>query len=117
MPSSNELLSLIQSEDLEELESSFQSLNIFELAGLVKQEIKHSNFLGELLNPNSQMGHGDKVLKPFVRASLRNRQNQLDANSLTAIDFELTSTDDYEVRREYRNIDLLLLPLVEVREA
>jgi hypothetical protein len=104
----NALLELIQDEKLHSLDDEMSVLNLFEIAGLRKQEIKHSNFLSELFNPNSLLNIGDTVLKSFIRDAFKSvTPNTI--NTLNPIDFELSDYDNFEVRREYKNIDLLLL--------
>ena len=104
----NDLLSLIQDDKLHRLDDEMTFLNIFELVGLQNQEIRHSHFLSELLNPNSILNIGDKVLKCLVRDAFKSVTSNT-INTLSPIDFELGDFDNFEVRREYRNIDLLLL--------
>lgn len=104
----NELLTLIQDDSLHRLDDEMSVLNIFELVGLRNQEIRHSNFLSELLNPNSSLNIGDRVLKSLVRDAFKSVTSNT-INSLSPIDFELSDFDNFEVRREYKNIDLLLL--------
>lgn len=102
------MLLLIQDDQLHYLDDEMSALNIFELVGLKNQEIRHSNFLSELLNPNSILNIGDIVLKTFIRDAFK-LINTDSINTLTPIDFELIDFDNFEVRREYKNIDLLLL--------
>ena len=104
----NGMLRLIQDDKLHRLDDEMSVLNIFELAGLKNQEIRHSTFLSELLNPNSLLNIGDTVLKMLIRDAFKSTSSDV-VNTLTAIDFELSNFDDFEVRREYRNIDLLLV--------
>ena len=56
-------MNLLQSDDLLRIEDQLGSVNIFELVGMRNQEIKHSNFLKELLDPNSSLNIGDAILK------------------------------------------------------
>jgi hypothetical protein len=105
-----DLINLLQSSNLKKLENELlNNLNLFELAGLNQQEIKHSNFLSELLNPNSVLGQGDEILNQIVRDGFSNLNNNQSKNTLKPIDFELASNESIEVRREFKNIDLLVL--------
>ena len=97
---------LIDNDDLEELESRLSGFNIFEAVGAVCQELRHSDFLAFLLDPNSNHGLSDGILKRIlIDAISRNKDN----SSFSALDIELANLENTEVRREWRNIDLLIL--------
>ena len=49
------------------LDEILNKFNIFEATGMRKQEIKHTKFLGYLLNPNESHGLGTKFLLEFLR--------------------------------------------------
>ncbi len=71
MEQENELLALLGS--LEDFERNFrigQKLNLFEVVGMIRQEIKHSRFLGFLLTPGAPHGLGDSLLKQLLLAAL-----------------------------------------------
>jgi hypothetical protein len=57
---------IIANKDLEELEAKISRFNIFEAVGMVRQEIKHSNFLQFLLNPSEKHQLGDLFLKKLL---------------------------------------------------
>jgi len=103
------LMNLLQSDDLLRIEDQLGSVNIFELVGMRNQEIKHSNFLKELLDPNSSLNIGDAILKRFIRKTLKKVAKEDLLNNLDPIDFELTDTSNIVVYREYRDIDLLIV--------
>jgi len=103
------LMNLLQSDDLLRIEDQLGSVNIFELVGMRNQEIKHSNFLKELLDPNSSLNIGDAILKRFIRKTLKKVSKEDLLNNLDPIDFELTDTSNIVVYREYRDIDLLIV--------
>ena len=50
----------------QQLSQKMQTLNIFEVLGITNAEIRHSNFLAWLLDPNGNHGMGDKFLREFV---------------------------------------------------
>lgn len=96
---------LISEETLHKLEAdtSFQQLsqkmqtpNIFEVLGITNAEIRHSNFLAWLLDPNGNHGMGDKFLREFV--SKLGQREVVPENVTVCI-----------VRREWQHIDLLVL--------
>ena len=102
-------MNLLQSDDILRIEDQLGSVNIFELVGMRNQEIKHSNFLKELLDPNSSLNIGDAILKRFIRKTLKKVAKEDLLNNLDPIDFELTDTSNIVVYREYRDIDLLIV--------
>ena len=96
---------LISEETLHKLEAdtSFQHLsqkmqtpNSFEVLGITNAEIRHSNFLAWLLDPNGNHGMGDKFLREFV--SKLGQREVVPENVTVCI-----------VRREWQHIDLLVL--------
>lgn len=104
--------SLLLDEDFEQLQQLSQSeANMMEILGVSQKEIRHSNMLSWMLNPNESHGLGDLILKGFLKLYFK-ENNYADlghANSLSVFDFVSASFSDLEVKREYRNIDLLLI--------
>lgn len=66
------LLTLVKDADLSELIEDLARPNIFELIGLQRQEIRHSVFLCELLDPSSHLGVGKRTLNRLVRVAFSN---------------------------------------------
>jgi hypothetical protein len=98
---------LIDNPEFERLETLLDQFNIFEVLGAVRQEVRHSEFLAFLLNPQGSHGLGDDFVRRFLQSALAG----VDTSGLavTALDLALWALDDLEVRREWQNIDLLLL--------
>lgn len=97
---------VVSNPDLEKLESLLDEFNLFEAIGAVRQEVRHSDFLAYLLNPRQNHGLGDTFVKRFLqKAILLANQPQ----SITPIDLDLWDLDEIDVRREWQNIDILLL--------
>jgi len=93
--------------ELEQLEALLEQFNIFEAIGAVRQELRHSDFLAFLLNPQENHGLGDAFLKRLLQKILVAAQ---DVNvPITPIDFDVWSLDHILVQREWQNIDILLL--------
>ena len=80
----------------QQLSQKMQTLNIFEVLGITNAEIRHSNFLAWLLDPNGNHGMGDKFLREFVS---KLGQREVVPENVT----------DCIVRREWLHIDLLVL--------
>lgn len=98
------LLALMQdTESFEKLSKWSYSINIFDVLKISRTEIRHSNMLGWLLNPNENHGMGDFFLySVFVKLS---SSIELD------LSLKLLSSDlyTYTVKREWKNIDILLV--------
>ncbi len=86
---------------LDELESMLGKSNIFDVLGMARTEIRHSNVLRWLLDPKGSHGFGELYLRMFLQ---RLAGEGADAIALLATD--LTS---FTVLREYKHIDILLL--------
>lgn len=98
------LENFINNKDLEDLEQRIYRLNIFEAVGMIRQEIKHSNFIQFLLSPLEKHQLGDLFLRKFLLQALRESEDlPLDKLEISDSDF-----NDAEVRREWKNIDLLV---------
>jgi hypothetical protein len=98
---------VMDSGDLERLEDVLSQFNIFEAIGAVRQELRHSDFLSWLLNPTSNHGLGDLFLKRLLqRTVLAGPDSELPFNP---VEVDVWSFSDAEVRREWENIDILLL--------
>lgn len=79
-----------------ELAEKTKRLNVFEVLGITKTEIRHSNFLAWLLDPKGAHGLGDRFLRAF--AAKVGEKEKLPADMSECI-----------VRREWRHIDLLVI--------
>lgn len=96
---------VVNNADLERLESLLNQFNIFEAVGMARQEIRHSYFLAFLLNPNASHHLGDVFLKTFLKRLLLEADNA----TVSPIEIDVATLTDTEVRREWKNIDILLV--------
>jgi len=92
--------------DLEHLEAHLQQFNIFEAIGAVRQELRHSDFLAFLLNPVQPHGLGDAFVKGLLQKVIIDSGFEC---LVSAIDLDIWSLDELEIRREWNNIDILLI--------
>ncbi|QIR40038.1 PD-(D/E)XK nuclease family protein [Tolypothrix sp. PCC 7910] len=101
---------IVDNEELEELESKLAQFNIFEAIGVVRQEIRHSNFLAFLLNPSQNHRLDDIFLKRFLKRVLLETDKPKDEEyaNISAVDIDIADLKDAEVRREWQNIDILI---------
>ncbi len=82
--------------ELKRLEDILSQFNLFEAVGIVRHELRHSNLLAFLLDPGQTHGLGDAFLRQFLQ-------------EVSPDDFDGWRFETVDVRREWRNIDILLL--------
>ena len=95
---------VVNNKDLEALEAKVSRFNIFEAVGMARQEIKHSNFIGFLLDPSEKHQLKDLLIKKLLINILSHSQDA----PLDILDVSISDFKDAEVRREWKNIDLLI---------
>jgi hypothetical protein len=110
MRSDREILEdfILNNKELGKLESQLAQFNIFETLNAVKAEIRHSAVLAWLLQPSANHGCGEYFAKLFLKYIFSTNRNALDSK-LSIFNFESFDYSDLEVRREWNNIDLLLV--------
>jgi hypothetical protein len=86
---------LVENEDLERLEALLDRFNVFEAIGAVRQEVRHSDFLAFLLDPQQSHGLGDLFATRLLQRSLRTAPATVE--SVTPIDLELWNLATLEV--------------------
>jgi hypothetical protein len=97
---------VIDNADLEQLEDKLSQFNIFEAIGMSKQELRHSDFLGFLLDPRQPHGLGDEFLKKLLQCALLKKQGT--SSNVNVVEVHLMDFDDVVVEREPNRIDILL---------
>ena len=95
---------LLKDIEFDKLELGLQNPNIFEILKISKTEIRHSNFLSWILNPNGSHQLGDIFLKRFLREVFSSEI----FNNINQVDVEGIDLSNVEVYREWNNIDLLI---------
>ncbi len=98
---------VVENRDLERLEALLDRFNIFEAIGVVRQELRHSDFLAFLLNPQENHRLGDIFVKRLLQRLLMDTEDV--SVPVTPIDLDLWSLEQMKVRREWQRIDILLL--------
>ena len=86
---------------LDELEEMLGASNLFDVLGMARAEIRHSNVLRWLLDPKGSHGVGELFLRAFLQ-----RLSQDGADAIQLLSGNLSS---FTVLREYKHIDILLL--------
>jgi hypothetical protein len=100
-----EYYDLLKDEDFVRLDVGLKKPNIFQILKISTTEIRHSNFLSWLLDPKGSHKLGDIFLKRFLREVFSSDKFQdIGSNDLEGMDLSLV-----EVRREWENIDLLII--------
>jgi len=81
-----------------------ESPNIFKILRVTNAEIRHSNFLSWLLDPTANHKLNDSVLSKFLQEIINSSDNF--DESITVEDIGIKNV---EIRREWENIDLLII--------
>ncbi len=96
---------LLKNEEFDKLDLGLKNPNIFQILKISKNEIRHSNFLSWLLDPKGSHKLGDIFLKRFLREVFSsNRFKEVNPEDVEGMDLSKV-----EVRREWENIDLLII--------
>jgi hypothetical protein len=98
---------IINNPELEQLETLLAQFNIFEALRAVNVELRHSDFLAYLLDPQQNHGFGDAFVRRLLQVILLGQDPA--SQLIRPIDLDLWDLDNLEVRREWQNIDILLL--------
>jgi hypothetical protein len=101
---------LLGDEDFERLELSLKEPNIFRALKVERREIRHSNFIAYLLDPNENHGLNEILLKKVLQEIF---SEATDASKAIYYADEI-DYGNVEVRREWRNIDILIITENEV---
>lgn len=94
----------IADQNFERIELSLREPNIFRALSVERREIRHSNFLAYLLDPIENHGLRDIVLRKFLRSVFSDQRSDR-----TVFDADMLDLRQVEIRREWRNIDILIL--------
>ena len=95
---------LLKDEDFDKLDLGLKNPNIFQILRITKNEIRHSNFLSWLLDPNQSHKLGDIFLKRFLREVFSSDK----FGDLDQVDVEGMDLSKVEIQREWKNIDILI---------
>lgn len=94
---------LLDIESLNALSHWTKKFNLFDVLKISRTEIRHSNMLAWLLDPNENHGLGDSVLRGLVQSLVaRFEDTNLDICKTLLMDFH-----SFSVQREWRNLDIV----------
>ena len=96
---------LLKDEDFDKLDLGLKNPNIFQILRITKNEIRHSNFLSWLLDPNESHKLGDIFLKRFLREVFSSDK----FGNIDQVDVEGIDLTKVEIQREWKNIDILIV--------
>ena len=96
---------LLNDVDFDKLDLGLKNPNIFSILRISKNEIRHSNFLCWLLDPNQSHGLGDIFLKRFLREVFSSDRFE----QVSQVDVEGLNLSDAEILREWNHIDILIV--------
>ncbi|WP_165045961.1 PD-(D/E)XK nuclease family protein [Adlercreutzia sp. ZJ138] len=99
---------LLDIDCLNPLDEWADHFNLFDVLGIARTEIRHSNVLGWLLNPNENHGLGDAVVRGFLTYIATAGYDSVDI-----FDALLLDCQDFTVWREWRSIDILVVSAKE----
>lgn len=99
------LTKLLNDPDFERLELDIRKPNIFSILDISKTEIRHSNFLAWILDPNENHGLKNLILVRLLRDIFSDDK----VSDYTQFDIEFLNFNNVEIRREWKHIDILVL--------
>jgi hypothetical protein len=97
---------VVENDELLQLEQLIGRFNIFDSLGIVRTEIRHSNFLAWLLDPNESHGQGSLFLNAILMDLLRQSPPAL--RPFSPIQLDGAEMRGVQVRREFHGIDILI---------
>lgn len=97
--------SIITDHDFEQIELSLREPNIFRALSIERKELRHSNFIAYILDPRENHGLKDIVLRKLLRDIF----SESKAINRTIFDADYIDLQNIEIRREWRNIDILII--------
>lgn len=96
---------VVDNPDLARLEALLGQFNIFEALGAVRVELRHSDFLAFLLEPQMNHGLGDAFARRLFECVLQDHHDR--EGLVSPIDLDVWDMTGAGVRREWQNIDIL----------
>lgn len=100
---------LMTSEDLAKLEARLSAFNVFRVLRADAHELRHSNMLAWLFNPEESHGLGELFLRRWLMEILH-QAGKLDSRPtgwVSPIEVDLIDIERVDVHREFERIDLM----------
>lgn len=89
-----------------------EEINLMSILRIAHKELQHSNLLAWLFDPNETHRLGDFFVKEFIKLYYKENEYQDLGNTeakLSVFDFVNLDFSDLEIKREHKNIDILIL--------
>jgi hypothetical protein len=102
---------LLKDDDFDKLDLGIKNPNIFQILRITKKEIRHSNFLSWLLDPNQSHKLGDIFLKRFLREVFSSDKFE----EIDQVDVEGMNLSEFTIEREWKNIVLLFISITKIQ--
>lgn len=93
---------LLDIECMDPLAEWTSKFNLFDILKITRTEIRHSNMLSWLLNPNENHGLSDSIIRGFIQYVANSFIDDMDV-----FDTLLMDCHDFDIQREWHNIDIL----------
>lgn len=93
---------LLDIECLDPLSEWTRKFNLFDILKISRVEIRHSNVLSWLINPNENHGLGDSIIRGFIQYVVTSFAEDIDVFNTLLMDCH-----DFIIQRECHHIDLL----------
>lgn len=100
---------LIDIECLSQLDAWADDFNLFDMLKITNLEIRHSNILAWLFDPNENHGLGDSFIQSFITKVIQ----KSDPKKYNGLEILLQDFYSYQVYRESNNMDIVLLSYEE----
>ena len=107
-----ELKRLLLDEEFTSIQSLVnEEINLMSILRVAHKELQHSNLLAWLFDPNGTHKLNDFFIKEFIKLYYKeNEYKDLGSKkSLSVFDFINLNFSDLEIKREHKNIDILIL--------
>jgi hypothetical protein len=98
---------VVENADLETLEGLLEQFNILEAVGVVRQELRHSDFLAFLLDPRQNHRLGDAFARRLLQKILIAARDP--SLPLSPVHLDSWDLDRLTVHREWQNVDIVLV--------
>ena len=99
---------LLDIDCLDPLAEWTRKFNLFDILKISKTEIRHSNILSWLLNPNENHGLKDSIIRGFIQYIVSTFSHKDDVFDLLLMDHH-----DFIIQREWKNIDIIAVSVPE----
>lgn len=99
---------VVENDDLLELEECIGRFNIFDALRIDRAEIRHSNFLAWLIDPNESHGQGGLFLRAMLMDLFKSARENGFPCPVSPIELDGEDLRGVVVQREHRHIDLLI---------